>query len=644
MVATATRAYDFVEGGIYYNVLDDGTSVEVTYATDSYNSYSGVVDIPETAKNGSKEYTVTAIGSSAFRLCDNLTSITVPNTINSIGSSAFYQIRGNGLKTVDFSQTSITSVPQLCFYLDSYIETIKLPETVTSFGDNCFHGCEYLSDITIPDALEELGEKCFYLCWHIESMDLSKTKITSLPTYCFYENSYLTSLILPSTLKEIDTYCFQNCGSLASLDLPDGLETIGKHCFRSCSRLSTLTLPASVTSVGSNCFYQCTGIKTLDASQCTNLTEFPDYCFYGCTALTSVLFPSSITSLGNWCFNKCTHLTEADLSETALTEMLIYCFDGCIRLESVKVPNSLARLEQNCFAGCTALKEIDLSETQVVNFGGYAFSGCTSLETVGVSPDNLSYGMYCFEDCTSLKSIDFAYYITTIPEGCFSGCTSLTEINLNDWCSSIADKAFYNCSNIMSFQSRYLFGVPSTSGTPFEGMNTDECVLYVPYGEVSRYAAATNWKEFQHIEQYGENYYNAIVAKADSVSTRFNEVWAIITSYGLADDYQDMYTTITEGIDQILYLAEVRFVNAGLDKSNGERYLAELDQIAEAIEKLLADAEAAHETTGINYVGATLNEDVQIYTISGIRVDSPTKGDVYVVRHSDGTTKKVLMK
>ncbi len=705
-------AYNFEVDGIYFNIVsEDDATVEVTYASTSYGSYSGKVTLPETVTYD-KEYSVVGVGESAFRKCSGLTGVTMHSGITYIGSRAFYMCSGSSFKTLDLSDTSITNL-----------------------GENCFFDCERLENIYLPNTLEEVEEDCFSYCTSLSSLDLSSTKVTSLPKYAFSNCYYLTNISLPTTLTSIGDYCFEKCNSVSTIELPEGLETIGKYCFRSCTRLSSMTFPATLTSLGTHCFTDCSALKTFDASKCTNLTEFPDYCFNACTLLESFTPPTNITSLGNWCFQKCTHLTEIDFTSTTLTEMLIYCFDGCVRLESVKMPSCLSRLEQHCFSGCTSLKEIDLSDTQVVNYGSYAFSGCTSLETIGTSPDNLSFGSYCFEDCSSLKAIDFAEYITYVAEGCFSGCTSLTEIELGTWVSIVYDKAFYNCSNIVSFTVLYgYYTTPRTYGTPFEGMNTDECILYVPYGKVSLYAAATNWKEFQHIEQYGENYYNAIVAKANSVSTRFNEVWAIITSYGLADDYQDMYTTITEGIDQILYLAEVRFVNAGLDKSNGERYLSELDQVAEAIEQLLAEAQneyahrvategmdevstlldetwdtitseyadvanqfqsdyeellseieallsgieemyengtlmdnlddilsqiealkekitallaeakEEHETTGISGVGATLNEDVQIYTISGIRVDSTTKGEVYVVRRADGTTKKILIK
>ncbi len=623
LLSTSVWAYDFDVDGIYYNILEDGATVEVTYASTSYGSYSNNVSVPETVTHDNKEYSVVGVGESAFRKCYSLIDVTLPNSITYLGDYAFYMTASFFFKSIDLSNTSIRSL-----------------------GKDCFFDCEYLLSIALPNTLEEVGDYCFELSFRIQTIDFSNTKITSLPKYAFSKCDYLATVVLPEALTELGDYCFDGCFTLSSINLPDNLETIGKYCFRKCSALFTIEFPSGLTTLGTHCFDQCTGLLTFDASRSVSLSSLPDYCFSGCSSLTTFTPPPTITSLGNWCFQDCTGLTSIDFSATTLTEMLIYCFDGCTSLTDVKMPTCLSRLEQHCFSGCTSLKEIDLSETEVVNYGSYTFSGCTSLEMVSTSPDNLSFGSYCFEDCSSLKAIDFAEYITYVAEGCFSGCTSLTEIELGTWVSIVYDKAFYNCSNIMSFTVLYGYSnPPTTRGTPFEGMNTDECILCVPYGEVSLYASTTNWKEFTNIKQYGEDYYNAIVAKTDSVSTRLEEVWAIITEYGLIDDFTSDYDYITEQISQILYLVEYRFVHSGLATTNGERYLTELDELLDMIEKMLATAKEKYEdTSGISSICATLDEDVQIYTLSGIRVDTPRKGDVYVVRYSNGIRRKILFK
>lgn len=93
--------FDFVADGIYYNINDDGTSVSVTYKAEEnldldndymlkfYNCYSGDVVIPSTVTYDGKEYSVTGIGKNAFSMCSGLTSVTIPNSVTSIGERAF---------------------------------------------------------------------------------------------------------------------------------------------------------------------------------------------------------------------------------------------------------------------------------------------------------------------------------------------------------------------------------------------------------------------------------------------------------------------------------------------------------------------------------------------------------------------------
>ena len=95
MVASVASAHDFEVDGIYYRGTSDyfPYTVEVTYRGKYYSSYSneytGSVIIPESVTYNSKTYSVTSIGINAFRDCGGLTSVTIPNSVTSIGSSAF---------------------------------------------------------------------------------------------------------------------------------------------------------------------------------------------------------------------------------------------------------------------------------------------------------------------------------------------------------------------------------------------------------------------------------------------------------------------------------------------------------------------------------------------------------------------------
>ena len=113
----------------------------VTYATGSYNSYSGTVDIPNTVTYNGTTYTVTAIGNNAFRDCSNLTGVTIPGTVESIGEYAFYQ--SNNLSSVTMSN-GVKTIGENAFAYTS-LASVTIPNSVQSIGGSAFSWCYNLT-------------------------------------------------------------------------------------------------------------------------------------------------------------------------------------------------------------------------------------------------------------------------------------------------------------------------------------------------------------------------------------------------------------------------------------------------------------------------------------------------------------------
>lgn len=87
MLWNTVTAYDFIRGGIFYNIISSANkTVEVAKNEYNYTYYTGDVVIPQSVEG----YSVTKIGDGAFAYCSGLTSITIPNSVISIGKSAFY--------------------------------------------------------------------------------------------------------------------------------------------------------------------------------------------------------------------------------------------------------------------------------------------------------------------------------------------------------------------------------------------------------------------------------------------------------------------------------------------------------------------------------------------------------------------------
>ncbi|MDR1591419.1 MAG: leucine-rich repeat protein, partial [Prevotellaceae bacterium] len=187
--------YDFyaINDGheIYYNVIPASSpqAVEVTHATDWYNSYSGAVVIPATVTNLGETYNVTTIGEYAFVKSSDLTAVTIPESVTTIG---FYGFRESGLTSVTIP-SSVDSIGTNTFSSCKSLETVIIGNGITAITTSTFAGCTSLKSVTLPSGLVSIGRMAFTGC------------------------TALSSLTLPSTVETIGDYAFQNCSGLTEL-------------------------------------------------------------------------------------------------------------------------------------------------------------------------------------------------------------------------------------------------------------------------------------------------------------------------------------------------------------------------------------------------------------------------------------------
>ena len=205
---------------IYYNYINDGAELAVTYRGSSaaYYSYeySGNVVIPEEVTYENRTLKVTSIGSEAFYYCKGLTSVTIGNSVTSIGESAFSGCSG--------------------------LTSVTIGNSVTSIGDWAFANCSGLTSVTIGNSVTSIGRSAFSGC------------------------SKLTSVTIGNSVTSIGDWAFAHCTGLTSVTIPNSVTSIGNYAFYNCSGLTSVTIGNSVTSIGYNAF-----------AFCTNLTDF--YCY-----------------------------------------------------------------------------------------------------------------------------------------------------------------------------------------------------------------------------------------------------------------------------------------------------------------------------------------------------------------------------
>lgn len=171
-------AYDFTIDGIYYNRNSDGNSVSVTYSPNN-NNLSGNLIIPEKVIYNRATYYVTEIEEWALSE-SKISSVTLPNTIKSIGDHAFHY---------------------------SSLKSIIIPNSITKIGVATFADCVMLEAIKIPNSVTSIGLSAFSFCLSLRTVEISDA-VTSIGRHAFYNCSKLNTVVIGKSVKEIDDEAF----------------------------------------------------------------------------------------------------------------------------------------------------------------------------------------------------------------------------------------------------------------------------------------------------------------------------------------------------------------------------------------------------------------------------------------------------
>ena len=340
-------------GDLYYNLDATNQTAEVTYKSYTnykYNEGWGITtaNIPASVTYSDVAYSVTSIGSSAFRSCTGLTSVTIPNSVTSIGDWAFYS-------------TNLTS--------------ITIPNSVTSIEEGAFESCSALTSVTIPNSVTSIRSSTFWGCTGLTSMDApagffdvaegswpSYTKILNQVTVnggeltenalLFINRSYKTLQTLDVsgvTNTEFADEAFKGYYNLQQLVLPEGLQKVSYMMVAGCKNLQSINIPASVEEIEQSAFEDCRSIHSIT--------------FGGAPAGAPGRFnaPAASTSIlrriGNWAFYNAHELQNLEIPE-GVTEIGDGAFYGCTYLEEMVLPSSVQEIGDNTFALCSKLKKI----------------------------------------------------------------------------------------------------------------------------------------------------------------------------------------------------------------------------------------------------------------------------------------------
>lgn len=232
---------------------------------------NGITSIGDYAFNGCNLSSITIpnsvkrIGEFAF-FCSGLTSINIPTSVTNVGKAAF-----NGLESVIVDNDNI--VYDSRNNCNAIIETSSnkiisgtnkstIPNSVTSIGESAFYGCSHLKSVIIPNSITSIGESAFNGCSELNSI-LMPNSVINIGNCVFMGCSNLSSISISNSISSIGDGAFAGCTGLTSVIIPNNVTEIGYSAFRDCSSLTSVYIPNSVTSIGNYAFYNCSRLNDI---------------------------------------------------------------------------------------------------------------------------------------------------------------------------------------------------------------------------------------------------------------------------------------------------------------------------------------------------------------------------------------------
>ncbi len=427
----------------------------------------GVKEVKFTLSGATKLHTVelspdlVSIAASAFSGCTSLKSFNFPDTLTSIGKSAF---ANSGIEEVDFG-VGLTTIGASAFE-NTPLTQVYIPAGVTSIGAGAFAKCKNFTAYAVDPA-----SVSFYAGTYGELYDSVDTLI-AFPAGATGDEGYvkidegvllgaeifkgctgITAVELPSTLRELPTGLFRE-SSVERVLIPTGVRSIGDYAFYGCTNLEAVDIATTVVSIGNYAFQKCTKLESLKLP--TMMETIGDYAFDGCTALTSVTVPEALTTIGNMAFQG-TKITSFEMYDM-VTTIGGSVFKDVTTLTSTRISANVKSIGPSAFAN-TQIDEITLP-FGLETIGSYAFQGTkiksvTIPETVHTMGDKAVFvgssdESYIFKDCTLLETVVFEGAPATVYPGAFEGCTALTSVTLNGEWKVIPEKMFKGCTALES--------------------------------------------------------------------------------------------------------------------------------------------------------------------------------------------------
>ena len=360
--------------GVYYVLNNEEKTAEVVRP--SGFRYQGDIVVPDTVKQDGTSYAVTSLGEGAF-MQSKLTSVQLPKqTLRVIGPYAFLEC--SGLTEIDVPET-VTTIGESAF--EAYhLKRISIPASVTEMGDNAVGACPELESVTLVEGNTHFGifdgvlmdkAQTRLICYPAKLAGKAytvPTTVTSIDKEAFRYVANLTSVTIPASVTKLVYGMFYKASSLTEINIDPANTTYcsADGVVYSADKDTLLIYPAGkttkfytpdfpVTTIGSSAFSYASHLLTIAIPE--GVATIRQSAFYSCTSLREVSFPESITTIELAAFGQCESL-ESIVLPPNITEVTTTLFFQCKSLRSVTIPASVTNIGLTPFVKCPSLTEI----------------------------------------------------------------------------------------------------------------------------------------------------------------------------------------------------------------------------------------------------------------------------------------------